>query len=446
MKKYLLPTFFLLLFGLSAAPVLAQSSIPECIRLASSVSECITRVVSLNPDLKTCEYPNIPYGARYQCRFTIANLNNDIELCLREDQGDGLKLKYDEACLTPIAISNQDYSYCDQISLGSRDQCVSGVAIALNDKDACRSLVAGFYKDDCLKKIYGALGECEFIEKNSDRDKCWYDAAIEDNETGDDGCDSIEDPATQNSCYYVIARDTRDISLCYKIKSPVRENFCRRVIASADSGGLTGQQPFIPFIALGIGILLAIIVILTEFLFVKSREERWGWIVLLYPPLFILLLVVIDVTRLFDGTTVLADALASLAILSIPLAGVYFLLRRFIYWEKGAILSGIQLALAILLPLGISAIFWLSLFLSSGVISSSSYPVMSDFPSTVSLVAMFVGILLSLLIMFIVVIYELIKRVHKRRLMLAISLFFVFLVELLAPSIILLVMIGLSGS
>ncbi|MFH2020595.1 MAG: hypothetical protein ABIJ34_04225 [archaeon] len=183
-----------------------------------------------------------------KCYIDLAVVNKDVEICKRAH------VKYWDQCLTYVALVLNDYDICESLTNG-RDGCIQQIAINTEDRDGCdkitelgppdHELTTGISHTSCIISVATKLKDptvCKGFALKQHRE--WCVGATYQFFSDISQCDNwnniwshsifmkpkpnmpLDTYPSQDACYLTIARLEKDIDICNKIENQELINVC----------------------------------------------------------------------------------------------------------------------------------------------------------------------------------------------------------------------------
>lgn len=141
----------------------------------------------------------------------LAVINKDFSLCTGL-----LSDKYQDAvCYRVIAVAKADPLICEKIEV-SKDRCYAEAAKTKPDMSLCDKVIEKNFKNRCYWNIAEAKQDFSFCEKITD-DQDWRNRCFATMKNNSLLCDKIDQQFEKNICYLDIAIKKNDESLCKKM-------------------------------------------------------------------------------------------------------------------------------------------------------------------------------------------------------------------------------------
>ncbi len=225
--------------------------------------DCYEKLVEEEDILKYVD-PSICEGQWYGCYFRFARISGNISLCdkikewgLEGIPEDPIGLKYEkeecyistvektgdasvcenrvkdrerkDRCFGSVCVKTADIEYCEKIRDQSfKDIYYSFLAEEQNDTSYCEKIKDFDDKEWCKISVkYPGMSyteHCEEIKSSEIKGQCYFQLAI--NKSDASLCGRVIDKYDKDTCYLIVAENTKNEESCKKINDGGRRDFC----------------------------------------------------------------------------------------------------------------------------------------------------------------------------------------------------------------------------
>ncbi len=166
-----------------------------------------TCIAIIGKNFSTCESC---LNFREVCYKVVSQLAYNISFCDKAPP----TAKY--WCYRNLAVNKKNVSICEKLEI--KDECYRDLAIQLHNTSLCKKMNADCEKNQCLAEVTGNASYCEKVPDVGEKELCFKKIAND-----IDACKvSVSEYGEleyEPYCMHIIAKQTNNISICWKIKS-----------------------------------------------------------------------------------------------------------------------------------------------------------------------------------------------------------------------------------
>jgi len=188
----------------------AKADPSVCEKIEVNKDSCYAEVAKTKPDISLCNKV-VAKSSKNRCYWNVADAKQDSSFCQNIIDDQDLKNR----CLATIG---SDSLLCDKINnQPERNSCYLNIAIKKNDQSLCEKMdeteIVEEWKQDtqiiCMATVSGDKSLCEKINRESEKEDCYFGVAVE--KKDDSLCEKTG--IAKDECYWNISLGILKLSI-----------------------------------------------------------------------------------------------------------------------------------------------------------------------------------------------------------------------------------------